>query len=402
GKIQTLIEEHRSTLIFVNTRYMAERITFQLSEALGEGAIACHHGSLSKQKRLEAEDKLKKGEIKAIVATASLELGIDIGTIDLVCQISSPRSIAGFVQRVGRSGHALGLKPKARIIALTRDELIECMALLRSYREGLVDTIEIPEQPVDILAQHIVSYVSSEDRSPQDVFETFRRSKPYNNLEMKTLEQILGWLSEGLASSSRRGAYLHWDKVNDALRARRNARLSVVTSGGAIPEMNLYRVMQESDMSMVGTVDEEFAIESTKGDIFLLGNHSWQIAGLKGDVLLVKDLHGAPPTIPFWKGEAGGRTYELSGEVSRIRAEADVILSEQSEPDLDGDKDGRIWSGYLNPLEEWISKEFSISPEDARQAAEFLGAQKMALGVLPHQTRIVYERFFDETGGMQL
>jgi ATP-dependent Lhr-like helicase len=402
GKIQTLIEEHRSTLIFVNTRYMAERITFQLSEALGEGAIACHHGSLSKQKRLEAEDKLKKGEIKAIVATASLELGIDIGTIDLVCQISSPRSIAGFVQRVGRSGHALGLKPKARIIALTRDELIECMALLRSYREGLVDTIEIPEQPVDILAQHIVSFVSSEDRSPQDVFETFRRSKPYNKLEMKTLEQILEWLSEGLASSSRRGAYLHWDKVNDALRARRNARLSIVTSGGAIPEMNLYRVMQESDMSMVGTVDEEFAIESTKGDIFLLGNHSWQIAGLKGDVLLVKDLHGAPPTIPFWKGEAGGRTYELSGEVSRIRAEADALLSAQPEPELDNDKDGQIWQAYLRPLEEWMIREFAIRPEDAHQAAEFLGAQKMALGVLPHQSRIVYERFFDETGGMQL
>ncbi|RZA22495.1 MAG: DEAD/DEAH box helicase, partial [Proteobacteria bacterium] len=404
GKLQTLIEEHRSTLIFVNTRYMAERITFQLSEALGENAVACHHGSLSKVKRLDAEDRLKAGEIKAIVATASLELGIDIGTIDLVCQISSPRSIAGFVQRVGRSGHALGLKPKARLIALTRDELIECLALVRSYREGLVDTIEIPKQPIDILAQHIVSLVASEDRTPEAVFEMLRRANPYQDLSFATVEKILGWLSEGLAESTRRGSYIHWDKVNNTLRARRNARLTVVTSGGAIPEQNLYRVMQESDMSVVGTVDEEFAVESNRGDIFLLGNHSWQISGMKGDVLLVKDLHGAPPTIPFWKGEAGGRTFELSYEISRIRAEADKVLSLVPEPSIEGSKDEKdtAWKSYTENLVAWIAREFTCSITDARQAAEFLAAQKIALGVLPNQKQIVYERFFDETGGMQL
>jgi ATP-dependent Lhr-like helicase len=404
GQLQALITAHRSTLIFVNTRYMAERISFQLSEALGEHAVACHHGSLSKAKRLEAEDLLKNGKIKAIVATASLELGIDIGTIDLVCQISSPRSIAGFVQRVGRSGHALGLKPKARLIALTRDELIECLALVRSYREGLVDTIEIPKQPIDILAQHIVSLVASEDRSPDGVFEILRRAHPYEHLSFATLEKILGWLSEGLAENTRRGSYLHWDKVNNTLRARRNARLAVVTSGGAIPEQNLYRVMQESDMSVVGTVDEEFAVESGRGDIFLLGNHSWQISGLKGDVLLVKDLHGAPPTIPFWKGEAGGRTFELSHEISRLRAEADVMLSSLPEPVIEGSAEDKAtaWRTFTAGLADWLMDEFGCAPRDAQQAAEFFAAQKIALGHIPHQSRIVYERFFDETGGMQL
>ncbi len=400
AKLQELIQGHRSTLIFVNTRYMAERITFQLSEALGPDAVACHHGSLSKDKRLNAEDRLKKGEIKAIVATASLELGIDIGTIDLVCQISSPRSIAAFVQRVGRSGHALGLKPKARLFALTRDELIESLALLRAYREGTVDTIEIPREPIDIIAQHVVSLVACEDRSPGRVYEILRRSYPCRDLTMATLEKILEWLDGGLAESTRRGAYIHWDKVNDTIRARRNARLSVVTSGGAIPEQNLYRVMQETDMSMVGTVDEEFAIESNRGDIFLLGNHSWQIAGLKGDVLLVKDLNGAPPTIPFWKGEAGGRTYELSGEVSRLRADAEQLLANEPEPDIEGDSEA--WANHCGKLKDWFIQEFGCNPNDAEQAAAFIAAQKLALGVVPHQGRIVYERFFDDTGGMQL
>ncbi len=403
-KLASLIEEHRSSLIFVNTRRMAERITFQLSEMLGEDAIACHHGSLSKEKRFEAEDRLKKGTIKAIVATASLELGIDVGTIDLVCQVGSPRSIAGFVQRVGRSGHALGLRPKARLIALTRDELIECLALMRAYREGSMDTVEIPEQAIDILAQHVVSIVACEELSPEDVLSVCQRAYPYRDLTMETLEKILSWLSEGLGESTRRGAYLHWDKLNKVLRPRRNARLAVICSGGAIPEQNLYRVMNVGDESMVGTVDEEFALESNRGDVFLLGNHSWQIQGLKGDVLQVKDLQGAPPTIPFWKGEAGGRTYELSGELARLRAEAEAILP-AVEPEWEGlgelGKKER-WDQHCQPLLEALTQTYGISTVAAKQAAAYLAAQKMAIGLLPTQTRVVYERFFDETGGMQL
>lgn len=405
GKLATMIEEHRSTLIFVNTRRMAERITFQLSEMLGEDAVAAHHGSLSKDKRLLAEDRLKNGEIKAIVATASLELGIDVGTIDLVCQIGSPRSIAAFVQRVGRSGHALGLKPKARLIALTRDELIECMALIRAYREGTMDSIEIPDVPFDILAQHIVSLVACENRAPDDVFNLCRQAYPFRQLQRADFDKTLDWLSEGLGSATRRGAYLHWDKVNHELRPRRSARLAVVMSGGAIPEQNAYRVINGDDQAFVGTVDEEFAVESQKGDVFLLGNHSWQIQGLKGDTLLVKDLHGAPPTIPFWKGEAGGRTFELSQELSRLRKEADDILSAQETPEWqepDPTKDPQLWAAYRQPVLDYLHKTFLIDPALALQAADFLAAQKIALGVLPTQERVVYERFFDDTGGMQL
>ncbi len=405
AKLAKLVEEHRSALIFVNTRRMAERITFQLSEMLGEESVAAHHGSLSKDKRLLAEDRLKKGEIKAIVATASLELGIDVGTIDLVCQIGSPRSIAAFVQRVGRSGHALGLKPKARLFAMTRDELIECMALLRSYREGSMDSIEIPMSPFDILAQHIVSLVACADRSPEDVFNLCRQAYPFVDLKFEDFAKTLSWLAEGLGSSTRRGAYLHWDKVNNELRPRRNARLAVVTSGGAIPEQNLYRVMNGDDQTFVGTVDEEFALESAKGDIFLLGNNSWQIQGLKGDTLMVRDLNGAPPTIPFWKGEAGGRTYELSQELSRLRAEADDILSRQDVPAWTGpdpQADQKLWNEYRKPLHEFLRETFVIDAGTALQAADFLAAQKIALGMLPTQERVVYERFFDETGGMQL
>ncbi|WP_176736908.1 DEAD/DEAH box helicase [Oligoflexus tunisiensis] len=405
GKLAAMIESHRSTLIFVNTRRMAERITFQLSEMLGEDAVAAHHGSLSKDKRLMAEDRLKKGEIKAIVATASLELGIDVGTIDLVCQIGSPRSIAAFVQRVGRSGHALGLKPKARLIALTRDELIECLALMRAYREGTMDSIEIPEVPFDILAQHIVSFVACDHRSPDDIFNLCREAWPFRDLKREDFDKTLGWLADGIGSATRRGAYLHWDKINHELRPRRNARLAVVMSGGAIPEQNAYRVINGDDQSFVGTVDEEFAVESQKGDVFLLGNHSWQILGLKGDSLLVKDLHGAPPTIPFWKGEAGGRTYELSQELSRLRREADDILSAQETPEWrepDPQKDPELWAAYRRLLLEHLQKTYSIDPSLATQAADFLAAQKIALGILPTQERVVYERFFDETGGMQL
>jgi ATP-dependent Lhr-like helicase len=405
GKLAKMIEEHHSTLIFVNTRRMAERITFQLSEMLGEDAVAAHHGSLSKDKRLMAEDRLKNGQIKAIVATASLELGIDVGTIDLVCQIGSPRSIAAFVQRVGRSGHALGLKPKARLIALTRDELIECMALVRAYREGTMDSIEIPEVPFDILAQHIVSLVSSEHHSPDMIFDLCREAYPFRQLKRSDFDKTLAWLSDGLGAATRRGAYLHWDKVNQELRPRRNARLAVVMSGGAIPEQNAYRVINGDDQSFVGTVDEEFAVESQKGDVFLLGNHSWQIQGLKADTLLVKDLHGAPPTIPFWKGEAGGRTFELSQELSRLRKEADEILSAQETPEWqepDPGKDPALWAVYRKPLLEYLRKTFLIDVALATQAADFLAAQKIALGVLPCQERVVYERFFDETGGMQL
>ncbi|MBI4422971.1 MAG: DEAD/DEAH box helicase, partial [Elusimicrobia bacterium] len=316
-----LIQSHRSTLVFVNTRRLAERLSHRLSETLGEGAVASHHGSLSKELRLSAEERLKKGELKAIVATASLELGIDIGFIDLVCQIGSPRSIAAFLQRVGRSGHRLGVVPKGRLFALTRDELLEALALLRAVRRGRLDAVELPRAPLDILAQQIVAEVAARDYDEAELFERFRAAWPYRDLPRAAFDRIVSLLSEGVAKGRKDGAFLHRDALHGKLRARRGARLAAVTSGGAIPEAADYRVVTEDEGTFVGTVNEDFAIESMSGDVFLLGNTSWRVRSVRSGQVVVRDAQGAPATIPFWLGEAPGRTVELSEELSRLREE---------------------------------------------------------------------------------
>ncbi len=328
-----LIQSHRSTLIFVNTRRMAERVTFALTQLLGEDHVAAHHGSLSAESRLTTEQRLKHGQIKAVVATSSLELGIDVGYIDLVIQIGSPGAIAAFLQRIGRSGHALGLIPKGRLLAMTRDELVECMALVRAVKARRLDVIPIPEAPVDVLAQQIVAECAAEEWDTDELFRTIRRAYPYRNLERKTFDEILRYLSEGLTpTAGRNRTFLHHDHVNRRVRARKGAGLTAINNGGAIPEVDSYRVVVEPENTVVGSVDEEFAVESTGGDIFLLGNSSWQIIGLRGNDLRVADAHGAPPTIPFWRGEAPGRTFELSEEVSRLRADLEKLLEEERFP----------------------------------------------------------------------
>ena len=322
ARLVELIEQHRSTLIFVNTRRLAERLTFQLTELLGEEAVGAHHGSLATEIRLDTEQKLKEGRLKAVVATASLELGIDVGYIDLVVQIGSPRSIATFLQRIGRSGHALGRTPKGRLFALTRDELLECMALVRAIKGGRLDAIPIPEAPVDVLAQQIVAEVAAQEWDADELFARYRRAYPYRRLTRETFERTLRYLSEGLTSTSGRGRTLiHYDRVNGMLRPRKSARLTAISNGGAIGEIDSIRVVVEPEMTVVGSVDEDFGVESNAGDIFLLGNTSWRIQALRGNDLIVSDAHGAPPTIPFWRGEAPGRTVELSEEISRLREE---------------------------------------------------------------------------------
>lgn len=322
ARLVELIQQHRSTLIFVNTRRLAERLTFQLSELLGEEKVGAHHGSLAADIRLGTEQKLKEGRLKAVVATASLELGIDVGYIDLVVQMGSPRSIATFLQRIGRSGHALGLTPKGRLFALTRDELLECMALVRAIKAGRLDAIPIPVAPLDVLAQQIVAELSAQEWDADEFYELVRRAYPYRDLSRDDFERTLRYLSEGLTPTSGRGrALIHYDRVNRRLRGRKGARLTAINNGGAIGETDVLRVVLEPEMTVVGTVDEEFGVESSAGDIFLLGNTSWRIQGLRGSDLIVSDAHGAPPTIPFWRGEAPGRTVELSEEVSRLRTE---------------------------------------------------------------------------------
>jgi len=385
ARLVELIQRHRSTLIFVNTRRLAERVTHELTELLGEGCVGAHHGSLSAEIRLATERRLKSGELKAVVATASLELGLDIGYIDLVVQIGSPRSIAVLLQRIGRSGHSLGLIPKGRIFALTRDELLECLALLRAVRAGRLDATCIPEAPLDVLAQQIVAEVSAQEWSSDELFALVCRAAPYARLSRREFDRTIEYLSEGITRSTGRSrVYLHHDHVGGRLRARRGARLAAIANAGAIPEIASFRVVAEPEQTVVGTLDEDFAIESARGDVFLLGNTSWRIQHVRGGDVTVADAHGAPPTIPFWRGEAPGRTWELSQEVSRIREDLEARLDDEA------------------AAQRWLVAETGCDARAAAQAVAYAAAQKAAIGLLPTAQRVVFERFFDETGGMQL
>ena len=326
-RLADLVGEHRTTLIFVNTRRMAERVTRQLSELLGEENVAAHHGSLAKEQRLDAEQRLKHGKLKALVATASLELGIDIGDVDLVCQLGSPRSIASFLQRVGRSGHAVDGTPKGRLFPLSRDELVECAALLDSVRRGELDRLAIPEQPLDVLAQQIVAEVAAREYGEDELYALMRRAWPYRNLSREDFAAIVAMLADGFSTRrGRRGALIHHDGVNRLLRGRRGARLTALTSGGTIPDNADYQVLLEPENHFVGTVNEDFAVESLAGDIFQLGNKSYRIQRVERGVVRVEDAHGMAPTIPFWLGEAPGRSDELSESVSRLRTDVAALL----------------------------------------------------------------------------
>jgi ATP-dependent Lhr-like helicase len=389
-RLVQLIAEHRSTLIFVNTRKLAERVAHQLTERLGQDQVFAHHGSLSHRSRQRTEQRLREGSLKAVVATASLELGIDIGHIDLVCQLGTPRSIATFLQRVGRAGHALGLVSKGRLFGLSREELIECLALVRAVREGRLDRIEMPHAPLDILAQQIVAALACDDWNENDLFELCRRAYPYRDLARKDYEAVLEMLSDGIAPQhGRHGAYLHRDRINSRLRGRKGARLTAITCGGAIPEVADYRVVTaDESRTVVGTVDEDFAVECNGGDIFLLGNTSWRIQHVRGGEVAVTDAHGAPPTIPFWRGEAPGRSIELSAEVARLRADLAARLNQ----------DGQGQESALS----WLIQTVPVSRHGAEQAVAYVEAQYAATGMVPTQKRLLFERFFDESGGMQL
>ena len=394
-RLAELIKAHRTTLVFVNTRRLSERIAHQLQERLGEDAVLPHHGSLSRQLRLNAEERLKEGELKAVVATASLELGIDIGTVDLACLIGSPRSIAVALQRVGRSGHWVGALPQGRFFPTTRDELVECAALVRAIRKGELDRLEIPEAPLDILAQQLVAEVACEEYDEADLLALVRSAYPYRNLKQKDFDEVVDVLSEGIAHSrGRSGAYLHRDRVNGRLRARRGARLAAITSGGAIPDNAQYAVIAEPEGTKVGMLDEDFAIESSVGDIFLLGTTSWRVRRVESGRVRVENAKGAAPTIPFWLGEAPGRTFELSREFSAIRE--DVLRSVEESRAC-----GAISDDFAD-ARELLSEECALNRRGAEQLIAYVLAGRSALGVLPTQNRVVAERFFDEAGGMQL
>jgi ATP-dependent Lhr-like helicase len=415
-RIAELVGQHHTTLVFVNTRRLAERLAHQLGERLGDDVVSAHHGSLSKDRRYKVESRLRAGDLKALVATASLELGIDIGPVDLVCQVGSPRSIATFVQRVGRSGHSRRGTPKGRLFPLTRDELVECAALLRATETGALDAIVPPEAPLDILAQQLVAEVAAAapaprraapetetgpagaDEAPEtpgppqsmrvdDLFAMVRRAHPYRDLPRETFDEVLAMVSHGITTGrGRRAAYLHLDGVNGEVRARPSARLAALTSGGAIPEIGDFRVVLEPDDLFVGTVNEDWATESMAGDIFLLGTHAWQIRQVSAGVVRVSDAEGKPPSIPFWTGEAPARTPELSDEVSALRRTVDVFLTA-------GDADG---------ARAWLAEAARLDEASAIQIVDYVAAGKAVLGVVPTGTDLVFERFFDEAEGMHL
>jgi ATP-dependent Lhr-like helicase len=388
-RLSTLARSHRSTLVFVNTRRLAERVAHHLAERLGKEAVAAHHGSLARKLRLEAERKLKSGEARVLVATASLELGIDIGSVDLVCQIGSPRSIGVALQRIGRSGHWRGAVPKGRLFAQTRDELVECAALVRAMRRGELDRIHIPEAPLDILAQQIVAACACEDWNEQALYALVRRAYPYRDLPLADFEAVLAMLSDGIsARRGRYGAYLHRDRVGGRVRARRGSRVTAITNAGAIPQAALYTVIAEPEGIMVGTVDEDFAVESMSGDVMLLGSTSWRIRRVESAAgrVLVEDAKGAAPNIPFWRGEAPARTEELSQQVAELRENIEGYISRGEAPQAAA----------------WLKDECGLEDAGAAQLVEYLAAGRAVLGAVPTQKSVIAERFFDEAGGMQL
>ena len=400
-RLAVLVQEHRSTLVFVNTRKQAERVAMHLGSRLGEDAVACHHGSLSRQIRLAAERRLKNGEIKVLVATASLELGIDIGFIDLVCQINTCKTIASGLQRIGRAGHWRGAIPKGRLFPCTRDELVESAALVRAIQHGDLDKLVIPECAIDILAQQIVAMSAVEELDEDELFDDVRRAYPYRNLQRKEYDQVLEMLSEGISSRrGRYGAYLMRDQVNGKIKGRRGARLSAITSGGAIPETNLYAVIAEPDGVSIGTLDEDFAIESHKGDIILLGNTSWRVRGVenKSGKVYVEDAHGASPTVPFWFGEAPARSAELSHHVSELREKLDLLT--KSVPLEFGAHS--VHTPDVEKAVTWLKDECGVDDSAAEQLIEYIVQGRAILGAVPTTKQIIAERFFDEGGGMQL
>ncbi|HEX4782017.1 MAG TPA: DEAD/DEAH box helicase [Usitatibacter sp.] len=385
-RLVALIESHRTTLITVNTRRLAERMARQLSERLGTEFVAAHHGSLSKEARQDAEHRLREGKLKVLVATASLELGIDIGHVDLVCQISSPHRIATFLQRVGRSGHSIKGVPKGRIFPLTRDDLIECTAMVRSVHDGELDRVHVPDQPLDVLAQQIVAETSAEGEWGEDeLFKLVRQAYPYRALEKQKYQEVIEMLSRGYATRrGRRAALIHHDSLDRKLRPRKGSRMNAIMNGGAIPEVFDYRVVLEPEGHVVGSLNEDFAIESLPGDVFQLGNTSWRILKIGNGVVRVADAQGQPPSMPFWLGEAPARSDEMSSAVSRLRSSMDSIL-----PDVAA-------------ATAFLEKEYFLSRSAAEQIAEYLDQAKRALGVVPTADTLALERFFDESGGMQL
>ena len=397
-KLAAYTESHRSTLVFVNTRRLVERVSFALAERLGIEKVAAHHGSLSRTLRLDAERRLKRGEIKILVATASLELGIDIGNVDLVCQIASTRAISVAMQRVGRAGHWRGAIPKGRLFATTRDDLLEQAALIRQMQSGALDRLEIPPQPIDVLMQQIVAACGAESWDKAALFSVIRRAYPYRNLTWELYAEIVAILCDGIESSrGRYGAYLLHDGIHGQLHPRRGARMTAISNGGAIPDTALFNVILQPDGVQIATLDEHFAVDSSPGDVILLGNTSWRVQRIEAaGQVHVEDAHGAPPSVPFWTGEAPQRTDVLSDAVSELRSGISARTASVSAEFVSATHP------EVSSTIAWLMEDCRVCKWGAQQLVSYIVAGRAVLGAVPSKTTIIAERFFDEGGGMQL
>ncbi|HHX82306.1 MAG TPA: ATP-dependent DNA helicase, partial [Pseudomonadaceae bacterium] len=390
-RLVQLVESHRTTLVFVNTRRLAERLALALAERLGAEHVSSHHGSMSREHRFDAEQRFKQGQLKVLVATASMELGIDVGAVDLVLQLSSPKRIAAFLQRVGRSGHHVGGLPKGILFPLTRDDLVECSALLDSIRRGELDQLVIPDKPLDILAQQIVAELGSLedaglDASLDELWSWISRSWIYRHLQRSEFEAIVAMLAEGYSTRrGRRGTLVHYDEINGRVRARKGARLMALTNGGAIPDMFDYQVVLDPEDTVVGSLNEDFALEALPGDVFSLGNHSWRMLRIDGLKVRVADAQGQAPSLPFWIGEGPGRSRELSEAVSRLRSTLQELFADS-----------------LQAGQDWLQNVVGLDAAAAEQLAQYLYAGSRALGEMPTRDTLIMERFFDEVGDMHL
>ena len=380
-QIAELVQAHRTTLVFAQSRRAAERLARDLNDRITDGRVAAHHGSLSRRARLEAENRLKQGELRALVATSSLELGIDVGAIDLVVQLQSPRNIAAALQRVGRAGHLLSRTSKGRIIVTRGEELLEAAAVVRSIKERQLDRIVTPEAPLDVLAQQVVAAVAAESLTVDTLHARFKNAAPYRNLGREELVAVVRSLAEPLPAEVKGAApRILWDRVNDRLHARRGSRFLALTSGGTIPDNGLYDVfVAETDLK-VGTLDEEFVTESLPGDVFLLGSHAWKIVKVRSDRVLVEDAQGMSPTIPFWKGEHPSRSWELGLAVGRLRRDAAERLDA---PDFVA----------------WATDACGLDARAAGAMRAWLVKAGEILDGVPDDQGIVVESFSDEMGG---
>src|SRR5213595_1265356 len=383
-EILELVRAHRSTIVFVNNRRLAERLALRLNELAEEEIARAHHGSIAREQRVEIEELLKRGAIPCLVATSSLELGIDMGAVDLVIQVESPKSVARGLQRVGRAGHSLGEISRGRIFPKFRADLLESAVVAQRMQEGLIEETQIPRNPLDVLAQHIVAICADEEIEVAELHDLVRRAYPFAELSRAQLENVLDMLAGRYPSDefAELRPRIIWDRTAGVIRGRSGVRRLAVTNAGTIPDRGLFGVHLIDGGGRVGELDEEMVYEARAGQVILLGASSWRIEEITRDRVLVSPAPGVPGAVPFWQGEGLGRPYELGEAIGRFSREI-VGLPEKKAIGL-------------------LESEHMLDERAAQNLLTFLAEQQTATGAVPSDRTIVIERFRDEIGDWRL